>query len=122
MNCRYFSLSLRLILTQIDMRLFVVCFAALISSALCAQSKKELQAEVNQLKAAVTQLTIETQELKKPKEVDLNGVHKKASYGLGVLMAANVRRQGGDSLDVVALTAGIEDVFFKKALKIDEQQ
>lgn len=129
MNYRYFSLSLRLILTKIDMRLFVVCFAALISSALCAQSKKELQAEVNQLKAessqlkaAVTQLTIETQELKKAKEIDLSGVHKKASYGLGVLMASNVRKQGGDSLDVVALTAGIEDVFLKKALKIDEQQ
>ena len=111
------------------MKLFVVCFAALISSALYAQSKKELQAEVNQLKAesgqlkaAVTQLTIETQELKKAKEIDLNGIHKKASYGLGVLMASNVRKQGGDSLDVVALTAGIEDVFLKKTLKIDEQQ
>jgi FKBP-type peptidyl-prolyl cis-trans isomerase len=129
MNCRYFSFSLRLILTQIDMRLFVVCFAVLIGSTLCAQSKKELQAEVNQLKAesnqlkaAVTQLTMETQELKKAKEIDLNGVHKKASYGLGVLMASNVRKQGGDSLDVVALMAGIEDVFLKKTLKIEEQQ
>src|SRR5258706_14361181 len=105
------------------MRLFVVCFAALISSALYAQSKKELQAEVNQLKAesnqlkvAVTQLTIEAQELKKAKQVDLSGIHKKASYGLGVLMASNVRKQGGDSLDVVALTAGVDDVFLQKTI------
>ena len=111
------------------MRLFVVCFAALISSALYAQSKKELQAQVNQLKsestllkAEIDQLKKETGELKRAKEIDLTGVHKKASYGLGVLMATNVKKQGGDSLDAVALSAGIEDVFLKKTLKIDEQQ
>jgi FKBP-type peptidyl-prolyl cis-trans isomerase FklB len=122
-------LSLRLILTKIDMKLFVVCCAMLISSALFAQSKKELQAQVNQLKAEsnqlkaeVNQLKLETEELKKPREIDLNNIHKKASYGLGVLMASNVKKQGGDSLDVVTLTAGMEDVFLKKTLKMDEQQ
>src|SRR5258706_11570831 len=111
------------------MRLFVVCFAALISTALYAQSKKELQAQVNQLKAEsgqlkneVIQLKIENEELKKPKVIDLNNIHKKAGYGLGVLMASNVKKQGGDSLDVVSLSTGIEDVFLKKTLKIDEQQ
>jgi FKBP-type peptidyl-prolyl cis-trans isomerase FklB len=122
MDCRYFLRSLRLILTKIFMRLFVVCLVALISSGLYAQSKKELQATVTQLRTEVTQLKNETLELKKPKEVALTDVHKKASYGLGVLMATNVKKQGGDSLDAVALTAGIEDVFLEKPLKIDEQQ
>ena len=104
------------------MRLFVICFVTLISSALYAQSKKELQAQVNQLKAEVTQLKAEETQLKKQKEINLTDIHKKASYGLGVLMATNVKKQGGDSLDVVTLTAGMEDVFLKKTLKIDEQQ
>ena len=104
------------------MRLFVICFAALISTALHAQSKKELQAQVNQLNAEVNRLKLETEELKKSKEIDLSDIHKKASYGLGVLMATNVKKQGGDSLEVVCLTAGMEDVFLKKTLKLDEQQ
>jgi len=104
------------------MRLFVICFVTLISSALYAQSKKELQAQVNQLKAEVTQLKAEETHLKKQKEINLTDIHKKASYGLGVLMATNVKKQGGDSLDVITLTAGMEDVFLKKTLKMDEQQ
>jgi FKBP-type peptidyl-prolyl cis-trans isomerase FklB len=112
-----------------DTRLLITCFALLISSALSAQSKKELQAQVTQLKGELTQLRAEetqlkkeTEELKKSKEINLANIHKKASYGLGVLMATNVKKQGGDSLDVLTLTAGMEDVFLKKTLKLDEQQ
>jgi FKBP-type peptidyl-prolyl cis-trans isomerase FklB len=74
------------------------------------------------LKAEEAQLKKETEELKKPKEINLTNIHKKASYGLGVLMATNVKKQGGDSLDIVTLTAGMEDVFLRKTLKLDEQQ
>jgi FKBP-type peptidyl-prolyl cis-trans isomerase len=129
MNCGNFFRSLRPILTTLNMKLIVVCLAVLMSPALCAQSKKELQTEVNKLKADINQLKIEGDllrtenlDLKKPKVISLEDTHKKASYGLGVLMATNVRKQGGDSLDVGALTAGIEDVFLKQPLKIDEQK
>jgi FKBP-type peptidyl-prolyl cis-trans isomerase FklB len=99
----------------IDMRLSIFCIVFALSTNLMAQSKKELQAEVTNLKAQIEQL-------KKPKEVELNGVHKQASYGLGVLLASNVKKQGGDSLDVDAMKAGIEDVFLKKPLKIEEKE
>lgn len=92
----------------------VILFSAILSGFLLhAQSKKELQAQVDQLKAQIEQM-------KKPKEVDLNGVHKRAGYGIGVLMASNVIKQGGDSIDLDALTAGMADVFLKKPLKIGE--
>lgn len=85
------------------------------STSLFAQSKKELQAEVKKLRT-------EIEELKKPKETDLSNIHKKASYGLGVFVAMNLQSQGGDSLDLDALTAGIKDVFGGDSLKIDKQE
>jgi FKBP-type peptidyl-prolyl cis-trans isomerase len=87
----------------------------LLSTPLFSQSKKELQAEINTLKAEIEQL-------KKPKTVDLDNTHKKASYGLGVLMASNLKTQGAESLDMEALTAAIKDVFLNKTLKMDQQE
>src|SRR5215216_4001241 len=97
------------------MRLFALCFALLISISLFSQSKKELAAEVTKLKAEIA-------ELKKPKDVQLSDVHKKVSYGLGTLVAENLKTQGGDSLDLDALTVGITDVFMNKTPKIPQQE
>jgi FKBP-type peptidyl-prolyl cis-trans isomerase FklB len=97
------------------MKIIVLCFSLVMSTALYAQSKKELQAQVNTLKA-------EIEELKKPKDVALTDKHKKASYGLGVLVANNLKSQGGDSLDLESLTVGINDVFLNKTLKMDQQE
>jgi FKBP-type peptidyl-prolyl cis-trans isomerase FklB len=97
------------------MRLFALCFALLISIPLFSQSKKELAAEVTKLKAEIA-------ELKKPKDVQLSDVHKKVSYGLGTLVAENLKTQGGDSLDLDALTVGITDVFMNKTPKIPQQE
>ena len=87
----------------------------LISVVGMAQSKKELQAEVNALKAQI-------EELKKPKEIDLNDKHKKASYGLGMLIASNIKTQGADSLDADALTAAFKDVLENKETKLKQEE
>jgi len=84
------------------------------SLSLFAQSKKELEAQVKKLQT-------EIEELKKPKVVDLNTSYKKAGYGMGVLIANNIKGQGGDSLDVEAMTAAIKDVYEKKTLLLDQQ-
>ena len=89
--------------------------AVLLADQLFAQSKKELQAEVQKLKAEVEQL-------KKPKEVDFNDRHKKASYGIGVLIGSNIKSQGGDSLDAESIAAGLSDIFLNKTLKLDQNE
>lgn len=98
------------------MKLFITCCTALcLSFAVQAQSKKELAAEVAKLKT-------EIEALKKPKEASLTDTHKKASYGLGVLVASNLKQQGGDSLDLESLTIAIRDVFQNKTLLIEQQE
>ena len=97
------------------MRLSIFCFMLLLSTSLFAQSKKELIAQVNALKAQI-------EELKKTKVVELDNDHKKASYGLGVLMASNVKKQGGDSLNADALAEGLKDVFLSKTPRMNEQE
>jgi len=97
------------------MKSIIACLALVLSFSLQAQSKKELVTEIDKLKAEVAQL-------KKPKEADLTNKHQKASYGLGVLVATNIKSQGADSLDVEALSIGIRDVFAGKTLKMEQQE
>jgi FKBP-type peptidyl-prolyl cis-trans isomerase FklB len=97
------------------MRVLILSFFVLIGFTGLAQSKKELAAEVTRLKA-------ELAELKKPKEPNLNDDDKKASYGLGVLIASNLKNQGGDSVNLESLYFGIQDVFKKNELVINEQE
>src|SRR5688572_28167507 len=97
------------------MKSIIICLALVISFSLQAQSKKELVAENDKLKAEIAQL-------KKPKEVDLSNKHQKASYGLGVLVATNIKSQGADSLDLESLSIGIRDVFGNKTLKMEQQE
>lgn len=97
------------------MRRLIFMVMLLSGSSLLAQSKKELQAQVAALKA-------ELEDMKKPKPVVLNTVHQRASYGLGVLMASNVKQQGGDSLDVESMVAGMRDIFGGKKPQMTEQE
>jgi len=97
------------------MRLYSLIFLLLLSASLPAQSKKELTAEVAKLKSQVL-------ELQKPKVANLNDETKKASYGLGVLIASNLKSQGGDSVNLESLYFGIQDVFNKKDLIINQQE
>ncbi len=100
----------------------IILLTLFIGMTSIAQSKKELQAQVGTLQAEVNALKAELEQLKKPKETDISNEHKKASYGLGVLMASSVRKQGGDSLVLDALTAGMRDVFQGNTLKVPEQE
>lgn len=97
------------------MRFFILCCCLFVTAPVLSQSKKELLAQVNSLKA-------EIQELKKPKIARLDNVHQQASYGLGTYLASNIIKQGGDSLDLDALTQGIKDVFNDDSLKIDQEE
>lgn len=93
----------------------LACF--LLPLSLAAQSKKELMQEVDRLKAEIT-------ELKKPKEpaIDMGDKHQQAGYAIGVLLAENLRNQGGDSLNATAIAAAINDVYLSKPLKVEQDQ
>src|SRR6187402_1451098 len=97
------------------MKGYLFCFVLFIGTTVFAQSKKELQAEVSSLKNQLYQL-------KNPKAIELSNKHKKASYGLGVIVASNLKSQGGDSLDVDAINAAMKDVFQGKPLKMELQE
>jgi len=104
------------------MKIFALGTLLLFGTTLYAQSKKELLAESAQLKAEILKLNAEITELKKPKEVSLSNEHQRASYGLGVIMASNLKNQGGDSLDIEVLSQAIKDYYQGKELKISQQE
>ena len=104
------------------MRLIIYCIALSISVPAFSQSKKELLGQVDQLKKETDQLKAEMQLLKNPKPIELSDTLKKVSYGLGTLVAANLKSQGGDSLDVAAMNAGIADVMTGKEPRIQEME
>lgn len=89
----------------------------LLHFTLAAQSKKELLNQVDQLKA-------EIEALKKPKEpaIDLGDKHQQAGYAIGVLLAENLKNQGGDSLNAMAIAAAINDVYLSKPLKVNQDE
>jgi FKBP-type peptidyl-prolyl cis-trans isomerase FklB len=97
------------------MRFLIVCVTLFVSVPLFSQSKKELLAEITTLKAEIA-------ELKKPKEADTTNIHQKASYGLGVIIATNLKMQGGDSLDIETLNIALSDTYFGKPLKMEPQK
>jgi FKBP-type peptidyl-prolyl cis-trans isomerase FklB len=92
-----------------------------VNSIAFAQSKKELQSQVNQLKVESQNLKKEMEGLKNP-VLQLTDKHTKASYGLGVLVASNIKAQGGDSLSLDVIVAAIKDVFNNKTLLIQQQE
>jgi FKBP-type peptidyl-prolyl cis-trans isomerase FklB len=97
------------------MRLTVVVLVMLTSISSFSQSKKELAAEINTLKAEIA-------ELKKPKVADTSDIHKKASYGLGVVIASNLKMQGGDSLDIETVSLALKDTYLGKPLVMDRDK
>jgi FKBP-type peptidyl-prolyl cis-trans isomerase len=97
------------------MRLSIVVIVLLTSVSSYSQSKKELAAEVNSLKAQIA-------ELKKPKVADTSDIHKKASYGLGVVIASNLKMQGGDSLDIETVNIALSDTYLGKPLLMDRDK
>lgn len=106
----------------IIMRYLSILVLVIFSQTLLAQSKKELKAEVIQLQTAVDNLKAELKALKNPERCELNNEHQKASYGLGVLMANNLLRQGSDSIDIDVLNEAMKDVMTARSLQIAEEE
>lgn len=104
------------------MKYIVIVALLLVGFSLSAQSKKELKAEVSSLKTEVESLRSEIQALKNPPKSELKNEHQQASYGLGVLMASNLKRQGSDSLDVTVLNEAMRDVLNDMPLRMGEEE
>jgi FKBP-type peptidyl-prolyl cis-trans isomerase len=96
-------------------RCVVLLMVCSITTIVVGQSKAELEAKVKSLQAEIEQL-------KKAKEIDLTDPIKRASYGMGVLVASNLKAQGADSINTDAFTSGLLDVFGSRTLKMDQQQ
>lgn len=103
-------------------KIALACALLASGSILYAQSKKELQNEVSQLKAETQTLKREIEELKKPMNLQLTDKHKKASYGLGVLVASNLKPQTGDSILIDVMIEGIKSVFKNEPLLMQPQE
>lgn len=97
------------------MRYLILCLLILVGIPAYSQSKSELEAKIKSLQS-------ELEQLKKTKEVDLTDPVKRASYGMGVIIASNIKSQGADSINTEAFTAGVLDIFGNRTLKIDQQQ
>ncbi|MBS1491839.1 MAG: FKBP-type peptidyl-prolyl cis-trans isomerase [Bacteroidetes bacterium] len=104
------------------MRILFIIFFLSVYVSTYSQSKKELQQKITTQQEQIKKLQTEIDELKKPKEPDLSTDKQKAGYGMGVLLSNNIRKQGGDSLDVSAMLAAIQDVYNGKPLKMEQQQ
>ena len=104
------------------MRYIVLAIILLFGHSLLAQSKKELQAEVSRLRTEVESLQAQINTLKNPPKTQLLDEHQKASYGLGVLMASNLRRQGSDSLDVNIINEAMRDMLTAQPLQMEVEE
>ena len=105
------------------MRYIIIVLGLLLASQFAmAQSKKELREEVGRLKAEIEALQVQVDTLKNPAKAQLNNEHEKASYGLGVLMASNLKKQGSDSLVVDILNEGMRDVLNNLPIQMSEEE
>ena len=103
------------------MRILIICVFTGLTLPVLSQSKKELQAEVDQLRARISQLIAEVTELKKPIEVDLTDSTEQVSYCFGVVLGQNFKNTGLDSLDMEVFLSAMHDVFEKKPLNVSRQ-
>jgi FKBP-type peptidyl-prolyl cis-trans isomerase len=100
------------------MKLFVCFLSMMLSVSAFSQSKKELQAEVNRLKAEVVQL----KKASEPKPIPMADENTKACYGIGVLIGSNLKAQPIDSINLEAIFAGIDDIIQNKSTKLDKNE
>jgi FKBP-type peptidyl-prolyl cis-trans isomerase len=91
-------------------RLLVCSFCVLLTLVVNAQSKKELQAEVNRLQSKVKRLQAKVDSVENGSNVNMADRASKASYCLGVMFGSHITSQGFDSLDTDTFIAAITDV------------
>lgn len=108
--------------TTIAMRYIFVITLLLCGEALLAQSKKQLQAEVASLESKIDHLSKQIEALKNPAPSVLKNEHQKASYGLGVLMASNLKKQGADSLEINILNEAMRDVLTNQVVQMEVEE
>ena len=104
------------------MKLLVLCLCAVLAVPAFSQSKKELQAEVEQLQSRIAQLNEEIVELKKPVEVNLSDSTEQVSYCFGVVLGQNFKNTGLDSLDMEVFLSAMQDVMLSKTLKVSPKE
>ncbi len=101
---------------------YITLALLLVTQLSFSQSKKELKAQVLSLQTEVANMKNQIDALENPPKAELINEHQKASYGLGVLMASNLKRQGSDSLDVAILNEGMRDVLNELPLQMEEEE
>jgi FKBP-type peptidyl-prolyl cis-trans isomerase len=104
------------------MRFLILTLTIFIGFSVSAQSKKQLISQVEKLKKENSELKAQVDELKKPKVIELNDTISKVSYSIGTFVGANLKGQGGDSLQVEALNAGLKDIFEGAKVRIDQAE
>lgn len=109
------------------MKIVVACLFAFLSLSALGQSKKELEAQVKDLQTKLSQseatahtLRAELDALKKPKDIPIINLTDSASYGIGVLLGTNVRRQVGDTMNIDVLVGALNQVLLGQKTKMDE--
>jgi FKBP-type peptidyl-prolyl cis-trans isomerase len=107
---------------KVTMKLIFSSLFVLLMISVSAQSKKELQAEVQRLQSQAKRLQANLDSLKTPPPVQLADGTSKASYCLGVMVATNITGQGFDSLEAETFIRGLEDVLKKGNPVISAQE
>lgn len=85
------------------------------ATAVLAQSKKELRADVERLNTEIA-------ELKKEYDVDFDNEVERVSYALGMVVSTNMAAQGLEDLSLEALQVGIKDALLNKSSKMERSE
>ncbi len=86
----------------------VIAFGVIVFGA-NAQSKKDLKAQNDTLKAKMVVLENKIQENEEKMSVDLTNEKEKFSYALGLSFASNLKQQGIDSVEAAAIAKALAD-------------
>ncbi len=88
-----------------------------------AQKKKDLIAEVAQLKANAVEMQAQLNAIAKAKELDLQDSLQSFSYAFGTSIGSNLRTVGFDSLSYNAFSMALEDALKgEKKMQIQDAQ
>ncbi|MFD0795914.1 FKBP-type peptidyl-prolyl cis-trans isomerase [Maribacter chungangensis] len=87
----------------------LVIAALFIAANSFAQKKKDLIAEIEDLKAKATEMQARLNEIAKSKELNLQDSLQRFSYAFGTSIGSNLKTVGFDSLSYNAFAAALED-------------
>lgn len=100
---------------------FLILLVTLVMGNFCVgQKKKDLMAEVAQLKAKATEMQTKLDQVQTAREVDLENDLQKFCYAFGLTIGGNLKMIGYDSLAYQTVAVALEDVM-KGTEKLDQQ-